>query len=90
MVRKGTPDRTRAKPGSDFQSMRRKARAGGLRGKSYPGDGAFEGPTTAKSVSGKTVDITKRVLASVINSPKSNHDPTTPQYTPPASDPEAS
>ena len=89
MVRKGTPDRTRAKPGTNFQAMRKKARAGKLRGKTYAGDGAFSGPTTAKSVSSKVVDVTKVVLSSVINSPKSNHDPRTPQYKPQASDPEA-
>jgi hypothetical protein len=36
-----------SRPGSTFQDMRAKARAGSLAGKSYPGDALRAGPSTA-------------------------------------------
>lgn len=74
----GGSDRVKSKPGTDFQSMRRKARAGGLRGKQYAGD--LDGPSTAASVRNTKVSVADTVTKTAINSPRSNNEPATPQF----------
>lgn len=74
----GRSDRVKSKPGTDFQSMRKKARAGGLRGKQYTGD--MKGLSTSESVSRSTKNVADEVIKKPINSPMSNNDPATPFY----------
>ena len=50
----------KTKPGFTFQDMRAKARAGKLGGKQNTSDSFVSGPSTAASVSPKSVDLIRK------------------------------
>jgi len=66
-----------SRPGSTYQDMRAKARAGSLAGKSYPGDGLRSGPSTT-SEGAKAARVgqgTAIVRRSPIGSPNTGNSP---------------
>ena len=71
-------DRRRSKAGTDFQSMRQKARSGSLSGKTYREDRFDRAPTTDLP-HGKR-DMTRGVQQSPLVNDGTGHDPATKRY----------
>lgn len=71
-------DRRQSKPGTDFQSMRRKARAGKFRGETYRED-RFENAPTTHLPHGKR-DMSTGVKKEALRNPGTGHDPEKQRY----------
>ncbi len=70
--------RPRSKPGTDFRSMRQKARAGKLRGDTYREDRFENAPTT--HISHGKRDMTTGVRKAPLRNDGTGHDPVKQRY----------